>query len=353
MGFKTACVGKLHAKPYPVYPFDESEVGNPWRTDELVERAGRFLRAAGKDPFYLHVGSAYPHRQGDGFGLNHPDGGFNDTLYRPEDVLVPPFLPDVPEVRRDLVDYYGAVTRYDGFVGNMLRVLESAGRLDDTLVIVMSDHGMPFPGAKASSYDTGHHCPLLIRSPDQQGRGLRSRAMISWVDLAPTVYDWCRVPDEAVPKELPGRSLIPILKESDPVGWDEVYYAHCFHEVTNYFPYRVLRRRRYKYVRNLAHELAQPLPSDLFRCRSWAAVRKEGMEKLGLRSVKNFLHREPEELFDLETDLMETANRIADPALARLLEEMRRAVVEFRVRTQDPWLEPSFQQGEVSESGPT
>ena len=66
-------------------------------------------------------------------------------------------------------------------------------RADDTLVFVTTDHAMPFPGAKASSFDSGHHCPLLIASPTQQRRGLRNQALVNWVDFCPTMLEWCGV----------------------------------------------------------------------------------------------------------------------------------------------------------------
>jgi N-sulfoglucosamine sulfohydrolase len=145
---------------------------------------------------------------------------------------------------------------------------------------------------------------------------------------------------------MPERSLLPILEETDPTGWDEVYYSHCFHEVTNYFPYRALRGRQYKFVRHLAHQLPTPLPSDLFRSPTWQAVRQRGIEMLGQRPTRHFLHREPEELYDIQADPTESHNLIHDPRHAEVAAEMRRKVMEFRVRTRDPWLEQSIQEGE-------
>ena len=114
---------------------------------------------------------------GQGFGLERRRDEFEDEPYDPEKIPVPPFLPDHPDVRRDLAGYYGAVTRFDAVVGALVEVLESSGRAQETLLIIMSDHGMPFPGAKASSYDSGHQCPLVIRSPDQRRTAPRRRPL--------------------------------------------------------------------------------------------------------------------------------------------------------------------------------
>ena len=85
-----------------------------------------------------------------------------DVNYDPEKIPLPPYLPDVPDARKDLADYYRAVSRLDVGIGLLLKELEASGRAEETLVFITSDHGMPFPGAKASSFDSGHHCPLLI-----------------------------------------------------------------------------------------------------------------------------------------------------------------------------------------------
>ena len=350
-GVHSACIGKKHVEPSSVYPFDVSDQEPLTSPGAQARAVSRFLGETRGAPFYLHVAPAYPHRMSAGFGLDAHREEFPDTRYDPDTVPVPLFLPDHPDVRKDLAEYYGAVSRYDHCVGQVLEALEASGRADETLVIILTDHGMPFPGAKASSFDSGHHCPLIVARPEQAKRGTRSQALVSWVDIFPTVLEWCGIEKSAWPGELQGRSLVPILEQEHPEGWDETYFSHCFHEVTNYFPYRVLRGRRYKYVRNLAYELSQPFPTDLFRSLSWAAVRREGIENLGRRSRQNVVHRAREELFDLEADPAESVNRVEDPGLANVLAAMRAKLMDFRIRTKDPWLEVSFQEGEPGAPG--
>lgn len=358
-----ALCGKSHIGPASVYPFvnegpsTAGGTGAAWSAAELAEQAEQVLAGFGSRPFYLHVGSMYPHRRrmGDtaqGFPFDVHTEEFGDAHYRysPDEVIVPPWLPDVPEVRGDLADYYGYVTRYDHFVGEQLRVLEQSGRADDTLVIVMTDHGMPFPGAKASSFDSGHHCPLVIARPVAAGGGgARCDAMVNWLDIAPTVYDWLGVDASLVPGDLPGRSLLPILDQPSPEGWDHTFYSHCLHEISNYFPYRVMRGRRFKYVRNLAWQLPMPLPSDLFRSPTWQAVLDQGLTMMGGRPTSRTLHHDREAVFDMEADPLEVHNLIADAAFENVAEEMRRATLEMRVTTKDPWLEQSVQEGEVDQ----
>ncbi|NKB72818.1 MAG: sulfatase-like hydrolase/transferase [Candidatus Latescibacteria bacterium] len=305
------------------------------------------LRALQDRPFYLHVGFTDPHRSGGGFGNEKPYTDIPEQSYRPDEVVVPPFLPDVPEVRADLADYYQAVSRYDFNIGCLLDVLEESGRADETLVVVTTDHAMPFPGAKASFFDSGHHCPFILRAPGLErppasDQYCRSQALFNWTDIRPTLQDWCGV---EVPNDLPGRSILPALANPQPAGWDETYFSHCFHEIVDYNPYRVLRGRRYKFVRNLAAGLTTLLPTDLFRSTTWTAVRQQGIETMGQRPTRHVQERAPEELYDVQQDPTESRNLIGDPALEQVAQTMRQQLDQFRRDTGDPWLEVDFQEG--------
>lgn len=358
-GIRADLHGKSHVAPASVYPFighaDYDWAGSDGGPDTtglvpatIRRNAASFVDSCRGGSFYLHVAPYWPHRMNKGFGGDRFPDEFDMPTYSPADVVVPDFLPDLPDVRQDLANYYQAVSKYDACVGAAIAGLEDSGRLDDTLIIVMTDHAMPFPGAKACSYDTGHRCPLIVRRPGQRG-GVRNAALVNWVDITPTVYDWLGVPRDAWPDTLAGRSFADIIDTPQAEGWDETCFSHCFHEVTNYFPYRVLRGRKYKYVRNLAWQLTQPLPSDLFRSLTWAAVRRDDVQQLGKRKRQTFMQRDREELFDIENDPMETTNLIDRPELADVAERMRRQVIQWRQDTKDPWLEQSFQEGELTE----
>ncbi len=339
--FATALIGKSHVAPQSVYPFEFEPQVDPRDPLAMAEHARQFLDQNTERPFYLHVASAFPHRAGPkDFGNERPCPGHNDVVYDPESVPVPNFLPDLPGVRDDLADYYQAVSRYDYFVGVMLDVLAEAGRADETLVIVMSDHGMPFPGAKASMFEGGHHCPLLIRTPDKQTG--HTAALVNWVDLRPTIQAWCGV---ELSEALPGRSLLPLLDQPDQPGWETTYYSHCFHEVIDYNPYRVIRTPRYKYVQNLAPGVPCPLPTDLFRSRTWDAVRESATEMMGERPTHHMRVRAPEELYDLQADPAEAVNRIDDPDLQAIAADLRQRLYALRQETRDFWLEADYQFG--------
>lgn len=340
-GFATGIVGKLHVQPEEVYPwtFDRQHVrGGTRNVAEMARQAGEFLTQTGDRPFYLHMGFGDPHRN---FGNRETYPDVEEVRYSPDEVVVPDFLPDHPAVRKELAEYYQSISRLDQGIGMAVDALEAAGRAADTLIVVMSDHGMPFPGAKGSSFDSGHRCPLILIRPD--AASARSDALVNWCNIAPTVLDWCGVEP---PEGLPERSLVPILDEAHPEGWEETFFSHSFHEVTNYYPYRVLRGRKYKYVRNLYPELTTPIPGDLWASPTWQTVLAEGIGMMGRRPTERFLHQDGEALFDVEADPEESTNLIHDPVVAEVAETMRRKVKAFRVETRDPWVLASIHAGE-------
>ena len=339
-GYAAGIIGKMHVQPESVYPWtqDFQKVEGSTRSPQgMADRAREFFENVGDHPFYLHMGFSDPHRN---FGNGPSYAEYDEVRYDPAELPIPDFLPDHPNVRGELAEYYQSISRLDAGFGRAIRALEEAGRAEDTMIIVMSDHGMPFPGAKGSSFDSGHKCPLLIARPG--GGEIESDALVNWTSIAPTVFDWCGVD---APEGLPERSLLPILDDAHPDGWEETFFSHTFHEVTNYYPYRALRGRKYKYVRNLYPELTTPLPSDLWRSPTWQAIEGEGLQ-MGKRSTEKFLHQDAEALFDIENDPTESTNLIDEPSLKEIAEKMRTQVREFRVRTDDPWVLASQQAGE-------
>jgi N-sulfoglucosamine sulfohydrolase len=330
-GYRTGVIGKLHVNPPSVYSFD---VEAPRAAlAEMAKEARNFFGDGGGKPFFLLVGFSEPHRTGKGFGNERSPEGL--PRYDPKDVRLPYFLPDVPEAREEFAEYAQAVSRLDHGVGLVLAALKDAGRADDTLVVFLSDNGIPFPGAKTTQYDAGLRLPLLVASPAQRSRGGTSNALASWVDLAPTALDWAGL---KAPPQMTGRSLLPVLDVESPPGWDAVFGSHVFHETQMYYPMRTIRTRTHKYILNLAHPLDFPFASDLFASRTWQKVLSAGLKEMGRRGVEQYVRRPREELYDLEKDPNELTNLAADPAAAGVLADLRARLKDWQQRTKDPWL---------------
>ena len=195
-------------------------------------------------PFSFWFGSSDPHRPYDeGSGAR---GGL--AIDR---VAVPAYLPDTPVVRGDLLDYYLEVERFDRDLARLLETLERAGELENTIVIVTSDNGMPFPRAKANVYDSGARVPLSIRWPGNAAPGTVIDALVSLTDLAPTLLEAAGLkPIEA----MTGRSLRPLLRGESRAGGERVFIERERHANVRRgdlsYPVRAIRTKDYLYIRN-------------------------------------------------------------------------------------------------------
>lgn len=364
-GYRTASVGKYHVAPEAVYHFQEYIPGNSRNPVEMADNSEAFIRDDPDRPFFLYFCTSDPHRGGgvvedsmykpDRFG-NIPGGydGITEVAYEPEEVIVPPFLPDTPATRAELAQYYQSISRIDQGIGRLMELLREHGAWENTLVIYISDHGMAFPGAKTTVYEPGLKSPCIVRHPGAGKRGIVSSALVSWVDLTPTILDYAGVDPPVYEPNinnryvrsqladthgLHGRSFLPILEEENPEGWDEVYASHTFHEIQMYYPMRVVRNRDYKLIWNIAWPLPYPFASDLWASATWQHVYRQGMDtRYGSRSVREYIHRPEFELYDMRKDPWETSNLADNPEYSEILEQMKSRMKEFQVRTTDPWL---------------
>ncbi len=351
-GYKTGLVGKLHVESTENLEFDFKVSGKEIKGNrdvkKMADKAGEFFSQDKEKPFFLLVGYSDPHRKAppksktknasslSGFGNDPKYEGLTAQKYDPADVHVPGFLPDIPEVRNELADQYESISRLDTGIGWMIDNLKKSGRYDDTLIIYLSDNGIPFPGAKTTVYDSGVKLPMIINSPGIKKGGIVNKAMISFVDLLPTILDWT---DAKPPKyKLPGKSFRNLLNSEDSSERNEIYNSHTFHEVTMFYPMRSIRTRRYRYILNLYPQLEFPFATDLFASKTWQAILNSKLEKMGKRSTRNYLYRPAEELYDIQNDPAESVNLAGDSNYKTVLNELRTKLRQMREDTDDYWL---------------
>lgn len=360
-GYRTARIGKFHVAPEVAYAFqtvlsagaanDPSTIGRS--PVQMAEQTRGVIEAKDERPFFLYFASDDPHRANavlpggkptfdtypkpNSFG-NRPEGypDITPVRYRPEEVRVPPFLPDTPATRAELAEYYQAVSRLDQGVGRLIALLKAAGKYDSTLILYLSDNGAAFPGAKTTLYDPGMRLPFLVRIPGRKNPGAAQDAMISWVDLAPTLLDVAGGPVTA--GMFDGRSFRAGLDGQRLTGWDEVYASHTFHEITMYYPMRVIRTRDFKLIMNLASELTYPSALDLIKSPTWISATQSGGKMFGARTVEAYLHRPRFELYDLGRDPNEVVNLADQPQHRKLQAELIEKLKAFQTATKDPWV---------------
>ncbi len=342
-GYLTAIVGKIHVGPDNVYPWQirvTEDIQGARDVQAVCKAACKLIEHADSEdkPFFITLGYTDPHRGGGrGAWMNKDYPGVKRRKFSPDEVNVPPYLPDLPETRGELAEYYESVNRLDQGVGMMLDQLEKLGHSDDTLVMFISDNGAPFINSKTTIYEPGINLPMLIKTPGCKS-GLRNPNMISYIDIVPTLLDWAdigRGPDS----RCMGRSILPILNEDKELDdWSEINASHTFHEVTNYYPCRVLRGRKFKYIKNVIWKADFPFASDLYASYTFEGIRKTPEKMIGKRPLKNYIQRPLEELYDLENDIEEVNNLAGNPEYQHILEEMRGKVEDWQLATDDPWL---------------
>ena len=345
-GYRTARVGKYHVAPEEVYKFDVALPGNSRSPVRMADNCKDFIASDDK-PFFLYFCTSDPHRGGgkatdlphqpDRFG-NRDQGypGIEEVTYDPEDVVVPDFLPDIPECRAELAQYCQSVSRVDQGVGHLMDILKQAGQYDNTVVIYISDNGIAFPGAKTTLYEPGMNLPCIVRTPWQKNQGIACDALINYADLAPTILDMAG----ALPSDYTfhGRSFRPVLEKQRVDAWDTTYASHTFHEITMYYPMRVVRERRFKLIWNIAHGLEYPFASDLWASATWQGNLRRGNKTYGKRTIDAYLHRAKFELYDLQNDPHEVVNLADDPNHQVKLNEMKARLKAFQEQTKDPWI---------------
>ncbi|MFN7877896.1 MAG: sulfatase [Pirellula sp.] len=281
---------------------------------------------------------------------------------------MPPFLPDVPEVREDMADYFGEIQSFDAALGILVSMLEDIGELDNTLIIVSGDHGAPgFPYGKCNLYDFGSRVSLAIRGAGTKpGRVIDD--LITLPDLAPTILELGKVD---VPKSMTGRSLQTHLSSSQSglidSTRDAVYIGrerHVEDARADYTPYpqRAIRTHDFLYIINFRPDrwpLGDPYRLDQENPPSVTELTEEtrvtladedaGPTKAWLVGVRNdpdwkrhfdwvYGKRPREELYDLRSDPHQTRNVAFDPNYAKERAELEKRLIEELHRTEDPRL---------------
>jgi len=320
-GYYTASAGKWHLGDPAKVNFDKVVGGKPSGCENWVET----LRDRPQDkPFFLWLASIDPHR-----------GYQPGTIPRPhksEDAVVPPFLPDVPDTRRDLAMYYDEITRMDGYIGQVLDELDRQGITENTFVLFLSDNGRPFPRCKTTVYDSGIKTPFIVRWPGTVRAGTVCDSLVSVIDIAPTLID---LADAAPSPTFQGRSFRPLLEDPRASIHDAIFAEHNWHDYQAHE--RAVRTTDYLYIRNAFPQLPCTPPADAVRSITFQAMRKLRDDgKLPPQQQGCFVRpRTTEELYDIQADPYQLMNVAADPKYAQVLREMRAAYTKWAERTGD------------------
>jgi uncharacterized sulfatase len=297
-------------------------------------------------PFCFWFGATEPHRI-------YEDGVGRENGKKIEDVEVPPFWPDVKEVRSDILDYYYEIEWYDLHLKSMLAKLEEIGELDNTLIVVTSDNGMPFPRAKTTLYDWGTRMPLAIRWGEKIPGGRVVDDLVCHTDFAPTFLEAAGL---NVPPEMTGKSLLPILLTKkqgivDPkrkrVFTATERHTWCRPNGATY-PVRAIRTRDYLYMRNYEPDRwptggpefvssNKTFHGDVDACPTKTFMVKAANQKKYAKEYQLCFGKRPaEELYKITDDPGQLNNLADNPKYSKTKEKLSKELTDYLTETGDP-----------------
>jgi arylsulfatase A-like enzyme len=314
VGYRSTLIGEQHISKEPsVIGYDEVMKIPTTRVESVAPLAIEVLKRDHDRPFFLSVGFFETHREFLG------PGSISDAHFSQP----PANLPDHPDVRQDIAGFKASARSLDQGVGMVLNQLEASGLDENTLVIFTTDHGMPFPGAKATLYDRGIGVMLILRGPPPFSGGHVSDRLVSHLDLFPTVCEYLGLDR---PTWLQGVSLLPMLQGEVASVRDEIHAGSTWHAA--YEPQRCVRTERYKYIRRWGDRRTPVLPNT-----------DDGPSK-ELLLADGWAEREipAEQLYDLIFDPNEASNLVDDPAMADVLADLRGRMERWQEETGDPLL---------------
>ena len=326
LGYEVVSFGKVgHYRQTPEYGFDLAKHFG-YHDDVAVDEAIKWLRnRKSEKPLCLFVGSNWPH-------VPWPEDA---TAIDPETIIVPPNHVDTPTSREWRVKYMAAIRTMDNELG---KVYDAARKIlgEEVFFLHTSDHGAQWPFGKWNLYDDGIRTPMIVSWPGRIAGGKRSDAMVSWIDVLPTIIE---VAGQQPPKQIDGRSFLPVLNGEITTHRDVIFTTHSGDGDNNVFPMRAaLTADGWKYIRNLHPEFrfrshVTNTTADKGYWPSWVdeASRNEKAKRL----VRRYQNRPAEELYNTQADPWEQENLIAEAEQQRRVSQLRNRLDQWLKQTGD------------------
>jgi arylsulfatase A-like enzyme len=314
-GYHSTLIGEQHISADPgVIGYDEVVPVDSNHAEYVAPLTIETLREAPAEPWFMSVGFFETHR--DFFAPT----SVRDTLYS----LPPSNLPDVVATRKDVAAFKASARSLDQGIGAVLHALHDFGLVENTLVLCTTDHGVAFPGAKATLFDRGIGVMMLMRGPGGFTGGKVIDAPVSHLDVYPTL---CELAGVAAPDWLQGSSLMPLVRGEAERLHEAIFAETTYHAA--YQPHRAVRTERWKYIRRF-DEYPHPVLANCDDSKSKDLLVEAGW---GDEVVPQ------EQLYDLVLDPEEGNNRSGDPACGEVLAEMRGRLDAWMRETDDPLLD--------------
>ncbi len=312
-GYRVALQNKGHIGPQASFPYEYIQGVDLAQTTQFVGRK--------PDQPWLLV-----------FASNDPHGPYTrGPTYDADAISVPRYLHDNPMTRSILAKYYGEITQLDQQVGALLKMVEESGQEDHTVVIFLSEQGSGLPyGGKWSLYDNGIRVSGLVRWPGKIAAGSQTEALMQYADVAPTLLEAAGINPETIDPNCPdafgnrgfdGTSFLKVLLGEQEELHSYVFAEHTTVGINGYlepYPMRAVRDKRFKFIRNLASSNTYSI-GGIHKGEPFTSWKKDAANDPMLAQRVTWLsHRPEEELYDLQSDPLETHNLAKDPAFAEI-----------------------------------
>ena len=352
-GYRTGILGKcMHSTPDASFVWDmrhdTNELGhgrNPQKYADYFREFVRDCKKAGK-PFYFMCNSHDPHRPFCGaerdldWRRHAPDYPLPSRVFKPSEIVVPGFLPALPEVREEMAQYCSSARRCDDTFGAVMQVLDEEGLAGNTLVVFLSDNGMSAPFSKSCAYYNSTRTPLLVRLPGVTKPGSTDDAhFVSGIDYMPTVLDACGF---TPPAGLNGRSFLPLLRGEPQEGRERVFTQFYENAGPRRYPMFTVQDASYILIYNPWSDGKYGFWDEPLSGLSFPAMSKAARTDAFIRSrVKLMRYRVPLELYDIQKDPDALRNLATDPAHADVLRRMSAQLKDW-MKQYDPTPLPAF-----------
>jgi N-sulfoglucosamine sulfohydrolase len=340
LGYRVGLIGKRHFGPPASFPFETVGNNKNKKGASDTQAIAEFVNRDKQQPYCLIVCSNEPHGP---WNLGDP------SVYKTEELTIPPYLIDCPQTREDLTKYFAEITYLDGQLGDCMKIVDESGRSDNTIVIFTSEQGSSFPfGGKWTCYETGLKTAFIVRWPAVVKAGTRNSAMAQYVDVTPTLIEAAGGMPETIHTGCPdahgatgfdGRSFLNVLLGKTNKHRDYVYGAHTTRGIINgsaCYPVRSVRDERYKYIWNPNHEavfynVIATDPKGLLQ--TWKDVGKTNL--YAAARARFYQHRPEVELYDLQKDPYELINLADDPTYPNIKVRLRKELERWMTQQGD------------------
>lgn len=317
MGYTVASFGKVQhgRRNFDGCDYHHTEDEHTSQDLQRLIQSGKL----GDGPVCLMVGDRRPHVP-----------WIKEYIYDPDAITLPVTFIDTPQTREHWARYLSDITHMDAEMGRVLDLVEARFGAD-YICMFSSDHGGQWPFGKWNLYDSGARVPLLVSWPGKIPAASRTDAMVSWVDLIPTLID---LAGGSVPDDIDGKSFADVLLAKKDQHRDRIFTTHTGDTKYNIYPMRAVRAGNFKYIHNLCPDAYHSNHSDLLRrdgagayWDSWDDAAKS--DPKAAATIRSYQSRPEFQLFDLEKDPLELHNLAYNPEYRDRLESLQSVLAEW------------------------